>query len=143
MPSPKSGKAGTLVAPIKPAEPAEAATAEAGAVEEATAATASGEAGSFTPVNAPPFTPPTEEEAEEAQELSWIEIELVGMDDKPIPGERYRVLLPDGRADEGTLDQNGWARIAGFEAGQCTIEFPELDQDAWEFIESAGPRTEQ
>ena len=66
----------------------------------------------------------------------------MGEDDKPIPGEKYRVTLPDGSVDEGTLDQHGWARVQGFEKGECKITLPELDKDAWEFITSLGPKEE-
>ena len=30
-----------------------------------------------------------------------------------------------------TLDNKGFARVAGFEPGQCKVSFPTLDQDAW------------
>jgi len=63
---------------------------------------------------------------------TWIEVELVGDDDKPVPGEKYRVTLPDGSVEEGTLDENGVARIEQFQSGECKITFPELDQEAWE-----------
>ncbi len=71
---------------------------------------------------------------------TWIEIELVGEDDEPIAGEKYRITLPDGTVDEGTLDTNGWARVQGIDPSTCEISFPDLDRDAWEFIESLGPR---
>jgi hypothetical protein len=72
--------------------------------------------------------------------LHWIEIELVGEDDKPIPNEKYKVVLPDGGIKEGNLDQNGWARVEGDPAGQCEVTFPELDKDAWKFIEAIGQK---
>ena len=71
---------------------------------------------------------------------TWIEIELVGEDDEPIAGGKYRITLPDGTVDEGTLDTNGWARVHGIDPSTCKITFPELDMEAWEFIESLGPR---
>src|SRR5262249_43330690 len=37
---------------------------------------------------------------------SWIEIALVGEDDKPIDAERYRIKFPDGSEFEGILDDN-------------------------------------
>jgi type VI secretion system secreted protein VgrG len=72
-----------------------------------------------------------EEEAAE-QTTSWIEVELVGDDDKPVSGERYTVTLPDGTVEEGTLDDHGIARIEQFEPGNCKISFPDLDEEAWE-----------
>lgn len=77
-----------------------------------------------------PLQPP--DDPEEARKLVWIEIELVGEDDKPIPGERYRVTAPDGRVAEGSLNGDGFARVNNLEPGTCKITFPDLDQDAWE-----------
>lgn len=68
-------------------------------------------------------------------ELTWITIELVGEDDKPIPGERYRIELPDGTVREGRLDGSGLARVRGIEEpGQCVVTFPDLDEEAWKSI---------
>ncbi|MBS3919724.1 MAG: type VI secretion system tip protein VgrG [Deltaproteobacteria bacterium] len=73
----------------------------------------------------------TEEEEEEKK--SWIEIELVDEDDNPVSGEKYKVTLPDGKTvAEGTLDENGFARVDGIDPGNCKITFPSLDKDAWE-----------
>jgi len=73
--------------------------------------------------------------------LHWIEIELVGDDDKPIPNKKYKVVLPDGSIKEGNLDQNGWARVEGNPAGQYEVTFLELDKDAWKFIEAVGAKS--
>jgi len=75
---------------------------------------------------------PTEEDKEKK---SWIEIELVDEEDNPVPGERYRITLPDGETlAEGTLDQKGFARVEGIDPGTCKITFPSLDKDAWQKI---------
>jgi hypothetical protein len=67
--------------------------------------------------------------------LHWIEIELLGEDDSPIPGEAYRIKLPDGSIVSGTLDANGGARVENIvAAGACQISFPALDRGAWEPI---------
>ena len=63
---------------------------------------------------------------------TWIEIELVGEDNQPRPGLRYRILLPDGSSSEGTLDDSGVARVDGIDSGNCVVSFPDLDKDAWE-----------
>jgi hypothetical protein len=72
------------------------------------------------------------EETTEETELSWIEIQMIGEDDKPLPGIKYKVTLPDDTVDEGTTDQDGKARVEGFEKGDCKVTFPELDSEAWE-----------
>jgi len=71
----------------------------------------------------------------------WLEIELVGDDDKPVASAKYKVTLPDGAEQEGTLDQNGWARIEAVAKGTCKVTFPELDEKSWKFIETVGPKT--
>ena len=65
---------------------------------------------------------------------TWITIELIGEDDQPISGERYRVELPDGSVREGSLDQHGLARFFEIEPGSCVVTFPDLDQEAWESL---------
>ena len=61
----------------------------------------------------------------------WIEIELVGEDDRPIPWQAYTVLLRDGTRVEGYLDDKGLARIEQIAfVGDCQVCFPDLDKDA-------------
>lgn len=74
--------------------------------------------------------PPVVVEEHEAI-LTWIGIELVGEDCRPLAGEPYRVESPSGAVFEGRLDAGGRARIDDVEPGTCRIMFPELDQDAW------------
>jgi len=63
---------------------------------------------------------------------SWIDIELADETGQPVPGEAYRVTLPDGSTlAEGTLDERGRARIEGIDPGSCQVTFPRLDQTAW------------
>ncbi len=73
--------------------------------------------------------------------IHWIEIELVGEDDKPIPNEKYKVVLPDGSIKEGNLDQNGWVRVESNPVGKCEVTFPELDKEAWQFIEAVAAKS--
>jgi hypothetical protein len=66
----------------------------------------------------------------------WLEFELVGEDDLPLPWEEYLVILPDGTRTSGYLDQNGSARLENIaQAGTCRISFPNLDGEAWEEAE--------
>jgi uncharacterized protein (DUF2345 family) len=57
----------------------------------------------------------------------WLEIVLVGADDKPLAGETYRVSLPDGTLHEGVLDAQGFARIEDCASEDCVVSFPNLD----------------
>ena len=63
---------------------------------------------------------------------SWIEIELVDEDGKPVPGEEFRVTMPDNTVTGGTLDEKGYAKITGIDPGSCKVTFPNLDKEAWE-----------
>ena len=60
------------------------------------------------------------------------DIEMVDEEGKPVAGEPYKVILPDGQtAAEGTLDNKGRAKVEGFDPGSCKVSFPNLDKDAW------------
>ncbi len=137
MPSPKSGKAGKPVAPAAPSAAHDADVADPGKVAKIKKQEAEKQEGKYASEKVKPHKKSTDD-----QKTSWIEIELVGEDDQPITGEKYKVVLPDDTVAQGTLDQNGWARVEGFEAGDCKVSFPDLDKAAWEFIESAGPKEE-
>jgi hypothetical protein len=69
-----------------------------------------------------------------AKKAHWIEIALVGEDGAPLGGIAYRVTLPDGETVvEGVLDSGGKARVDGLtEAGECSVSFHEIDEEAWE-----------
>ena len=128
----KSGKAGSPVSPAPPDKAEDADVADPGKVEEAKAEQTKSASGKYGSEPVKPFKPAEEEESEEKS--SWIEIELVDEDDNGIPGEKYRITLPDGSVAEGTLDEKGLARVEGFEKGTCEVTFPELDEKAWEKI---------
>lgn len=76
--------------------------------------------------------------------VHWIEIELVGEDDKPIPWKEYLVLLPDGTSATGYLDSQGFARLQGIgAAGNCKVSFPQLDMSAWKLIQTLPAKSDQ
>ena len=49
-------------------------------------------------------------------------------------GEKYRVQLPDGSIQEGTLDDEGVAFFEGIDPGGCSFMFPERDESEWEAV---------
>ncbi len=78
-------------------------------------------------------TAPTSDASAASTVRYWIEIALVGEDDKPIPNLPYLITAEDGTTYRGALDADGWARIEGLESDSaCRVSFPSLDQDAWE-----------
>jgi hypothetical protein len=131
MPSPKSGKAGSAVSPADPAKAQEADKADPGQVETIKAEQAQTKSGKYGSVQVKPFKPP-KTKADKAKKPSWIAIKMVDEDNKPVPGEKYRITLPDGETvSEGTLDEKGCARLDAIDPGSCKITFPDLDKDAW------------
>lgn len=131
----KSGKSGNPVLPVAPDKAEDADIADPGKMAEVKVAQLEKKEGKYGAEPSKPHKPPeNEDKAEEEGKTSWIEIELVGEDDKPIPGEKYKIKLPDGSVAEGTLDEKGFAREESFEKGNCKVTFPDLDKEAWEKI---------
>jgi len=129
----KSGKAGKAVAPVTPDKSEDADIADPGKMAEIKAEQAKTKSGKYGSEKVKPFKSPTEEEKEEKkEELSWIEIEMVDEEDEPVPGEKYRITLPDDSVAESTLDEKGFARVEGFPKGDCKVTFPDVDKKAWE-----------
>jgi type VI secretion system secreted protein VgrG len=125
MPSPKSGKAGSAVAPMEPGEALEADDADPGKVAEAKAEQVAQGTGKYGSTPMKPYK-------KDPEKTGWIEIELVDEDDQPVPGAAYEIELPDGSVAAGSLDNKGFARVEGFDPGECKVSFTRLDQDAWE-----------
>ena len=131
MPSPKDGNAGSAVSPADPDEAKEADKADPGEVESVKAEQRQTKTGKYGSVDSKPYQPPQSKEEKEKKK-SWIEIELVDEEGKPVPGEAYRITLPDGETvAEGTLDEKGFARVDGIDPGQAKVEFPDLDETCW------------
>lgn len=131
MPSPKSGKAGSAVEPAEPKDAVEADKADPGEVEKIKAEQRQTKTGKYGSVPGKPHKPGQEDSGSEKKK-SWIEIELVDKQGKPVPGEPYKVTLPDGETfAEGTLDEKGYARVDGIEPGTCKVTFPRLEKQAW------------
>jgi hypothetical protein len=150
----KSGRAGKAVPPAASKKPQDADIADPGKVAGIKAEQRQTKSGKYGSQKVKPHKPPAEpeteivadngpggkmakekiQEREEEKTTSWIEIELVGEDNEGIPGETYRITLPDDSVAEGTLDEKGLARVEGFEKGTCKVCFPNLDKEAWEKI---------
>jgi hypothetical protein len=131
MPSPYSGTTVSAVAPAAPRPPEAAVANQAG---EQGKTQANPEKAGPAALDSNKLKPHNAEDAkDDPKKDAWIEIEMVGEDGKPVAGEKYRVILPDGTTvDEGTLDEKGYVKISGFEPGSCKISFPNLDAKAWD-----------
>ena len=131
MPSPKSGKAGSAVSPTDPEKALEADSADPGEVEKVKAEQRKNQKGKYGAVKMKPHKPPQTPE-EMKKKKSWIEIEAFDNKKKPMVGEPYKVILPDGQtAAEGSLNEKGYARVEGIEPGSCKVSFPRRDQSSW------------
>lgn len=128
MPSPKSGNAGQAVTPADPKKPEEADKADPGEMTEVKARQKETQTGKYGSPSVEPHKP---SKKDDEKKPSWIEIEMIGEDNKPIVGEAYRITLPDASVVEGTLDEKGFARVDGIDPGNCKITFPKLDEEAW------------
>ena len=126
----KSGKAGTPIAPTETVAPHEADVANPGEVEQVKRTQRQTQSGKYGSTKVAPFKPTAESEGT-ATKKTWIAIELVDDQDLPVPGEPYRVELPDGSVAEGTLDAKGKAKIEGIPAGSCKVTFPKMDGRSW------------
>lgn len=63
---------------------------------------------------------------------TWIEIELIDDNGDPVPGEAFRIVLPDGRVVRGHLDSDGRARFGNIDPGTCEVSFPGIDAPEWD-----------
>jgi len=66
-------------------------------------------------------------------DTTWIDIELVGDDEKPVPHARFQIFRPDRTLlGEGRLDENGCGGFERIDDGEYEVCFPDLDREAWE-----------
>ena len=70
-----------------------------------------------------------EKAPEPVEKKTWVAIELVDDDGKPVPWAKYRIELPDYSVREGILDVGGKARLDGIVDGECKISFPSFHKD--------------
>ena len=57
----------------------------------------------------------------------WIEVCLLDSGEQPIVNERFELVLPDGKVENGRTDDEGLLRVDPiFKAGNCRLYFPDL-----------------
>lgn len=62
---------------------------------------------------------------------SWVEVELLDRNKRPVKGLAVELTLPDGTVQKGTLSDKGSYRIDGIDPGTCKVRFPDLDGREW------------
>ncbi len=62
---------------------------------------------------------------------TWVEIELIDQDCRPLRGVRVEVTLPDGKVTPGTLSDEGVFRVNNIDIGNSKVTFPDLDAREW------------
>jgi hypothetical protein len=67
----------------------------------------------------------TGQESELLTFMDWLEVEFVDREGNPMADERYVITLADGTEREGTLDENGCARLEDIPPGPYRVEFPD------------------
>ena len=65
---------------------------------------------------------------------TWVAIQLVDLANQPVPNQRYRLRLSGGQIKEGKLDRQGSARVEDIQEGECSVSFPDLDEEAWKSL---------
>ena len=127
-----TGMAGSLVPPMSPKAAEEADKADPGEMAELKSEQIQKQQGKYGSTALTPFNPSKQSTTGEDKKPHWIEIKLVDTDGNPVPGEKYKITLPDGSTvAEGTLDGKGFARVDGIDPGTCKVTFPNLDQSTW------------
>jgi hypothetical protein len=62
-------------------------------------------------------------------ETSFISVNLLDQDGKPVVGQACEIELPDGSKHSSITDVEGWARVRGFARdGDAKVTFPGLDE---------------
>ena len=127
---PGTGSPPNPVAPADPTAPEEADKADPGEMTKVKAKQMEQKKGKYGAVTPPAHKPPETEE-EKKKKHTFVAIELLDVDGQPIPGEPYKIELPDGSVTQGTLDEKGFAQVDGIDPGNCKVTFPRLDHRAW------------
>ena len=130
MPSPKTGKAGSIVKPLDTKPATEADKADPGEVAKTKAEqikTKDGKYGKQTVKKGEPG----EKTEEELKKLAKLEVELLDAEGKPVAGEPYELLKGDEVVSSGTLSAEGKVTIVSLEPGSYDWKFPKLHKDAW------------
>ena len=56
----------------------------------------------------------------------WIRVELHDHEGKPIPNEKYTLILADGTQKDGKLNAEGYAKVGNVPPGNYHVFFPDI-----------------
>lgn len=126
-----AGEAGSAAQALTKASKDGAATVAVGGNQTLSQAAGAGSGGSGSGSSAGGSSSGAAPASSSDPQKTWVEIQLVDADGKPVPNEPYRITAPDGTVSEGSTDGNGVARVDGIDPGNCKITFMALDQQAW------------
>jgi len=77
------------------------------------------------------IAPPKQAATAVPPKTTWLELELVDQNGKPIPRERWEVITADGEERSGHLDEGGRAHLEGIKPGTCWVSYPDLEPNSW------------
>jgi len=64
---------------------------------------------------------------------TWVEMEVVDDDGRPMAGRGYVCMLPDGTLQTGTLDRGGRVRFEGIDPGNCAFSLTDFHAADWDW----------
>lgn len=74
--------------------------------------------------------------------VDWIGLDVVDLNDNPVPSEGYELDLPHGVTRTGALLADGTATFADIPPGECALRFPDVEQaHAPESVPTGARRT--
>jgi uncharacterized protein involved in type VI secretion and phage assembly len=93
-----------------------------------------------TPPTVPTDLGGTDVPGEDFKKQTYIEFQLLDVEEKPVANEDYRVVLPDGTVKTGKTDAQGVVRFDPVQdLGVGTIQFPNREDQEWIYIRTEHP----
>ncbi|MBI2687962.1 MAG: hypothetical protein HYX27_16765 [Acidobacteria bacterium] len=86
------------------------------------------------PVLRLPTPEPVAEQLKKAKVVkTWVEMEVVDENGKPVIGRGFTCMLPDGAIQTGTLDNKGRVRFEGIDPGNCAFSLTDTHAADWDW----------
>lgn len=62
---------------------------------------------------------------------TWVEMEVVDEQGRPVANQAYLCMLPDGTFRQGETDGRGRVRFDGIDPGNCAFSLTDLSPERW------------